>query len=351
MAVINLQGSLANPNIAIEIAKSGDLSNLPPVGPGRVDARAISEAKSSGLNAVCVTVGHVAGPQEPYEMTVSEIASWKDFAEKNHQDVRIVRSISELQSCRDSGCIGVILGFQNTEMLRRNIVNIGFFADAGVRIIQLTYNLENSVGSGCLTPVDKGLTAFGHQTIHEMNRGGVLIDLSHAGSRTLQDAIGASKSPIAVTHSACSSLSDNSRNISDDDIRCLSNAGGVLGIYAMPFLKSSGQPFLEDYIRHIEHAIAVAGEDHVALGTDGSVTAVDDIPMYKHFLAEAVTNRRAAGVSAPGEEQAVALFLPDMTGPTQFQTLMRGLEHRGHTSQRIDKIMGGNWLRLLGECW
>lgn len=351
MEIINLQGSLANPNIAIEIAKTGDLSKLPPVGPARVDARAISEAKLSGLSAVCVTVGHVVGPQEPYEMTISEIASWRDFAEKNHQDIRIVRNISDLQSCRDSGCVGVILGFQNTEMLRGDLANIGFFAEAGVRIIQLTYNLENSVGSGCLATLDKGLTTFGHQVVYELNRCGILIDLSHAGSRSLQDAIGASKTPIAVTHSACRSLSDNSRNISDEDIRCLSNAGGVLGIYAMPFLRPSGQPYLEDYIQHIEHAISIAGEDHVALGTDGAITAIDDMPTYMHFLAEAATSRRAAGVSAAGEEQAVALFLPDMTGPSQFQAIISGLKQRGHTSKRIDKIMGGNWLRLLGESW
>jgi membrane dipeptidase len=187
--------------------------------------------------------------------------------------------------------------------------------------------------------------------VHELNRCGVLVDLSHANSRTLKDAIATSQKPIAVTHSGCRSLCENSRNISDEDMRSLSDAGGVLGIYAMPFLRPSGQPYLEDYVQHIEHAIAVAGEDHVALGTDGAITAIDDMQTYMHFLEEAASNRREAGVAAPGEDQARALFLPDMTGPQQFQILVRALERRGHSPTRIDKLMGGNWMRLLDECW
>jgi membrane dipeptidase len=351
MTVINLQGSLTNPNIALEIAKSGDLTKLPPPGPARVDARAICDAKLSGLNAVCVTVGHVVGPQEPYGMTVAEITVWNEFAENNQQDFKIVRSISDIQTCRDNERIGIILGFQNTEMLKENLGNIGHFVDAGVRIVQLTYNLDNSLGSGCLAALDKGLTSFGHKVVHELNRCGVLVDLSHANSRTLRDAIAASQKPIAVTHSGCRSLSDNSRNTSDEDIRCLSDAGGVLGIYAMPFLRPSGQPYLENYIQHIERAISVAGEDHVALGTDGAITAIDDMSNYMHFLEEAASSRRAAGVAARGEEQARALFLPDMTGPQQFQILASALGKRGHSAKRIEKIMGENWLRLLAECW
>lgn len=316
-----------------------------------MDARAIGEAKLSGLRAICITVGHVVGPQEPYEMTVAEIAAWKDFAENNQQDVKIVRRISDIQNCRDSGRIGIILGFQNTEMLKGNITNIEHFADAGVRIVQLTYNLDNSVGSGCLATSDRGLTSFGHQVVHELNRCGVLVDLSHANSCTLRDAIAASRRPIAITHSGCRSLCESSRNITDEDIRYLSNAGGVLGIYAMPFLRPSGQPYLEDYIQHIEHAIAVAGEDHVALGTDGAITAIDDMSTYMHFLEAAASSRRAANVAAPGEELARALFLPDMTGTQQFQILASALEKRGHSATRIDKIMGENWLRLLAECW
>jgi membrane dipeptidase len=351
MTVINLQGSLANPNIALEAAKSGDFTKLPPPGPARVDTRAVVDAKLSGVSAVCVTVGHVVGPQEPYEMTVTEIAEWNEFAENNPQDIQIVRSISDIQNCRASGRIGIVLGFQNTEMFKGGLTNIRYFADTGVRIVQLTYNLENSVGSGCLATVDNGLTSFGHLVVHELNRCGVLVDLSHANSRTLKDAIATSQKPIAVTHSGFRSLSESSRNISDEDMRCLSNAGGVLGIYAMPFLRPSGQPYLADYLQHIEHAILVAGEDHVALGTDGAITAIDDMPTYMHFLEEAASNRRAAGVAAPGEEQARALFLPDMTGPQQFQILTSALGKRGHSAKRIDKIMGENWLQLLTECW
>ena len=115
----------------------------------------------------------------------------------------------------------------------------------------------------------------------------------------------------------------------------------------MPFLREFGQPTVEDYIRHIEHALNVVGNDHIGIGTDGTVTQVDDLATYLHYLREAVQSRKEAGVSAPGEDAAVALFLPDMTGPTQFEVLNDRLIQRGHPASTIDKILGLNWRRLL----
>jgi membrane dipeptidase len=215
----------------------------------------------------------------------------------------------------------------------------------------LTYNGPNQVGHGCLSLKDSGLTPFGRQVVEAMNANGVLVDLSHAGPATLRDAIAASRKPIAVSHTGCRSLVDNPRNVWDEDLRRVADRGGVVGIYAMPFLRSSGQPMLDDYVRHIEHAIQVAGIDHVALGTDGTVTAVDDLATYLHYLGEAVASRQAAGVAAPGEDGAVALFLPDLQGPSQFEVLAHALARRGHSATAVDKLLGHNWLRLLADVW
>lgn len=119
----------------------------------------------------------------------------------------------------------------------------------------------------------------------------------------------------------------------------------------MPFLRERGQPRAQDLIRHLEHAINVCGEDHVGLGSDGGTTAIDDLPTYLHYLAEAAAERKQSGTGAAGENDAVTLFLPDLCGPMQFNNLVDLLQARGHTSDRIDKILGRNFLRLMREIW
>ena len=349
--VINFQGSLVNPNVALEAAKRGELHTLPPGPTGRIDARAISDAKASGVTATCITVGHVVGPGDPAVVTYRDLESWNQFFGQTNSLLTLARSAAELTLLNADGKLGLILGFQNTEMLGGDASMVSKFSKLGVRVIQLTYNGENSVGFGCLCPQDQGITAFGRRVIDAMNESGVLVDLSHAGPMTLRTAIEASAKPVAVSHTACRSLVNNPRNVYDDDLRLLAKRGGVVGIFAMPFLRESGQPTIEDYIKHIEHALDVVGEEHVAIGTDGTITQVDDVGTYLHYLGEAIKDRKATGVAAPGEDKAVALFLPDMTGPSQFEKLADCLARRGHAASTVDRLLGKNWLRLVTDAW
>jgi len=349
--LINLQGSLANPNVALEAAKRGDLASIPPGPTGRIDARAARDAQTSGVCATCVTVGHVMGPGDPVALTHQELRHWQEFLNAQSSNFSLIRSTKDIEQSAADGKTGVIFGFQNTEMLAHDSSAVSAFAQLGVRVMQLTYNTPNAVGYGCLSPEDLGLTAFGKQAVEAMNESGVLVDLSHAGPITLRTAIEVSSKPIAVSHAACRSLVNNPRNVYDADLRLLAEHGGVVGIFAMPFLRESGQPNMEDYVRHIEHALNVVGADHVGIGTDGTITQVDDLPTYLHYLGEAIQSRRAAGVSAPGEDEAVVLFLPDMTGPTQFEVLAAHLAQRGHAASTIDKLLGLNWQRLANDVW
>lgn len=349
--IINLQGSLANPNVALEAAKRGDIARIPPGATGRIDTRASTDARASGVSATCVTVGHVAGPGDPVARTYQELQEWQELLSRPNSAFSLVRSTTDIEQSVESGVPGVILGFQNTEMLAGDSSAVTAFARLGVRVMQLTYNAENAVGFGCLSPIDNGLTAFGKQAVEAMNECGILVDLSHAGVRTLRTAIEVSRKPVAVSHTACRSLADNPRNVHDEDLRLLADHGGVVGIFAMPFLRESGQPGAEDYIRHIEHALNVVGADHVGLGTDGTITPVDDLATYLHYLGEAIQSRKAAGVSAPGEDEAVSLFLPDLTGPTQFEVLTDRLIKRGHAASTIDRLLGLNWQRLMRDVW
>jgi len=134
-------------------------------------------------------------------------------------------------------------------------------------------------------------------------------------------------------------------------MRLLARRGGVVGIYFMPFLKTHGQPMAADLIRHLEHAIDVCGEDHVGIGTDGGISRVELTPEFVKRFREDVANRRRLGISAPGEEDDVYTFLPDLNTPRRLETLANLLLARGHSEARVGKILGGNFARLFREVW
>lgn len=184
-----------------------------------------------------------------------------------------------------------------------------------------------------------------------MNELGILVDLSHCGQRTTADGIQTSKKPVAITHAGCSALVPLPRNKRDEELRLLAERGGVVGIYFMPFLREQGQPMAEDVIRHVEHALNVCGEEHVGVGTDLPISPLeltaDAIMRHRQELEE----RRRAGISAPGESPDVFLYVRDLNAPRRLAQLADLLLARGHSTSRVEKILGGNFLRLFGEAW
>jgi len=349
--VINALGVLDNPNHAIE-PSAGDRSAMAYSSTGQgVDARSLADARAAGLTAVNITLGHVAGSAEPFEATVADIAGWDAFIRARPDALRKVYTAADIDAAQASGQVGVIYGFQNTEMLGASADRVGLFARLGVRVIQLTYNGRNAVGCGATVAGDTGLTAFGAEVVERIQAERVLLDLSHSSERTCLDALRLARRPLAITHTGCRAVADHPRNKSDAELRALAVQGGVVGLYFMPYLRLQGQPLAEDLIAHLERALDVCGEDHVGLGTDGGTTAIDDMAAYRRMLAEETELRRRMGIGAPGETPDVTLFLPDLCGPTQFSRLAELLAARGHGAARIDKILGGNFRRLMQEAW
>ena len=352
-ATINALGVLDNPNLpeaaeadAAELDARGYVSGV-----RRIDSRALADARSAGLSAVNITLGHVAGSGDAFCETVRDITGWNAFIAQHAGALRRVTSVADIAAAADAGQVGVIYGFQNTEMLGLEIDRVRLFAKMGVRVIQLTYNGRNAVGDGATVPDDQGLSRFGAEVVERLQAEGVLLDLSHSSEKTCLDALALARRPVAITHSACRAVADHPRNKSDAELRLLADRGGVIGLYFMPYLRLSGQPMAADLVAHLEHAIAVCGEDHVGLGTDGGTTAHDDMTAYRRQLEDEIAQRRKLGIGAPGETADVATFLPDLCGPTQFQRLADLLAARGHGEARIEKILGGNFRRLMTEAW
>jgi membrane dipeptidase len=165
------------------------------------------------------------------------------------------------------------------------------------------------------------------------------------------DAIKASSKPVAFTHTGSAAQNDHPRNRTDTELRAVAEKGGVSGIYFMPFLSEGRQPTAADVIRHLEHMVQVAGEDHVSIGTDGGLSAEVLTPEFKERHAGFVRERREAGISAPGETEDGYLFANELNTPRRLETLADMLSSRGHTDARIEKILGANLVRVFADTW
>jgi len=315
----------------------------------RLDAAEIADIRASGLTALNFTVGSVGSYANDYAETIDHVAYW-DSEIARHPDalVKLTRG-ADLDEAKRSGRLGIFYGFQDTTMYGENLDRFDLFHNFGVRIVQLTYNRRNLMGDGCLEPGNAGLSRLGRDMLAKMNERGVLVDLSHCGQRTTREGIEASKAPVAVTHAGCTAVADMPRNKRDEELRLLAERGGVIGIYIMPYLRTSGQVMADDVIRHIEHAVQICGEDHVGIGTDGSTSAVTVTPDYKRRFADEIAERQRLGISAPGERADSYTFAPDLNEPARFERIAERLAARGHSDARIEKILGGNFARLFRE--
>jgi membrane dipeptidase len=316
-----------------------------------LSAKEIADVRASGVTAVNVCVNEVGNGPGRFEKAVEIIASYEHEL-NTHPDVflKVLRA-QDLALAKSTGRMGLIYGAEDSSMLDGDLKRLALFYDLGLRICQPTYNRQNLMGDGCLEPSDGGLSKLGRSFVAEMNRLHMLLDLSHAGPRTMSEAIAASTAPAAISHTGCRALVDLPRNTADKELKALADRGGVAGIYFMPFLRSSGQPHGEDVIRHLEHAVNVCGEDHVGLGTDGYISAIVLDDAYAKVIRKSVEDRIKAGISAPGESPDVFNLVPEYNDPRRFKTLADDLSRRGWTSVRIEKILGSNFARLFADVW
>ncbi|PQA88750.1 dipeptidase [Hyphococcus luteus] len=341
--LINALGGFFNPNTPPYTDEQRAAHYLNP--------RGIDDAIASGLAATNLTLGYVYGDEEPFEATVKDIAWFDEAIRLRPGKLMKAYSVDDIRAAKKQNRLGVIYGFQNCAMLGDDAGRVDIFADLGVRVFQLTYNIRNQLGDGSMAEENKGLTEFGREAVAKLNARNVLVDLSHAGEQTTLDAIEASAAPIAITHTGCAALAPHPRNKTDAELRALAEKGGVAGIYFMPYLTPGRQHMAEDIVLHIEHAVDVCGEDHVGIGADQSVTGIDDMEGYRKRHREDVENRKRLGIGAPNEDPDILLAVPDLQGVEQFQTIADRLLARGHSPRRIEKILGGNFLRLFAEVW
>lgn len=337
--IINALGGLGDPNL-------GSNALVPEITP-----RVLAEAHASGLTAVNITLGYVSGPDDPFEASVRDIAATDVLVREHAGDVMKILTAADIRRAKAEHKIGLIYGFQNGAMMGKDASRVDIFAGLGVRVFQLTYNPANQLGDGSMAKENRGLTPFGREVVARLNACRVMVDLSHSGEQTCLEAARVSTAPISINHTGCRAVTDLPRNKTDAELRLVAEKGGFVGIYFMPFVNASGHANAEDVVAHIDHAVKVCGEDHVGIGTDGSVTQIDDLQAYQAELAKEIAQRRAAGISAAGERPDTYPFVVDLRGPQQFHRLAQLLAQKGYSSGRIEKILGLNFLRFAQTVW
>jgi membrane dipeptidase len=302
------------------------------------DKDIFEDMRRGGLTAANCTVSVWEGFQD----TVANIADMKKLIRENQDMVSLVRSTEDILDAKRRGKTGIILGFQNAHAFEDNLGYIEAFADMGVRVVQLCYNTQNLVGTGCYER-DGGLSGFGREVIAEMNRVGIMVDLSHVGGATSEEAILASTKPVCYSHCLPSGLKEHPRNKSDEQLRFIADRGGFIGVTMFPpFLKRGIEATVDDYVEAIDYVINLVGEDCVGIGTD--FTQGYDKGFFDWITHDKGRHRRLTNFGRIINPEGIRTI-------GEFPNLTAAMEKAGWKESRIRKVMGGNWVNTFREVW
>lgn len=303
-----------------------------------LDDSVIQRIHQGGATATNATIAAWHDPAE----TIDMISKMYQQLDKHSQIAMQARSIADIQTAKTTGKGSFILGFQDTEPIADKLHLLRVYYELGVRIIQLTYNYENLVGFGCQATEDRGLTDFGREVIAEMNRLGILIDVSHCGPQTTLDAIETSNQPIAITHANATSQFPHPRHKTDEAIKACAVKGGVIGAVSFPAMLTRNMPAtLDDYIAAIDYLVDLVGVDHVALGPD----FMEEMPQE---VVETVLKGLPVDVKSFMQQIPP---LQDFASITELPNVTAKLLEKQYNVSDTRKIMGENWLRLYEQVW
>lgn len=306
---------------------------------GKWDRTILQDMHAGGLTAANCT----CCVWEDLEDTFKNVCIWKKMFRENEDLIMQVYDVDDIFTAKQADKVGVILGWQNISGFGDFIDSVPVFRELGIRIVQLTYNTANSVGSGCYESRDLGLTDYGRYLIWEMNAAGILVDLSHVGNQTAKDAIDVSEKPVAYTHTCPQALSSHPRNKSDDQLRYLAERDGFVGVAAIPtFLANGYDSTIADYVDAILHVRNVVGEDQVGLGTDLTQGRTQDF--FDWIASDKGTGRKLVDMGG----------IPLLSGfetAAQYPKIVQELEKRGLGEKQIEKITGKNWIEFLKNVW
>ena len=295
--------------------------------------------KESGVTAI-----HTSLSNRNLAVAMRDLTEWQArFDRWPDRLMKIVKG-DQIAEAKRTQRVGVLLGFQNATVVDSDVRNLDPLYEAGTRCIQLTYNSRNLLGDGCTERTNAGLSDFGVAVVERMNQLGMVVDLSHCGEATSRDGIAISKRPSAFTHTMCRAIYDHVRAKSDDLLMALADKGGVVGIASLGyFIGPSAETRFDDYMRHIDHAVKVAGIDHVGLASDYSIRGIEATHTRDSWYVPRLSSFK------PVYRVRWPPWIKELDPPGRFRNIAHGLARRGYTSAHVEKIVGGNWTRYFTD--
>lgn len=327
--------------------------------------------RESGLSALLTDVsawepvaGQPAGRAPRYARTFAacarSITAMRRALEAGEiRDAFLATHGREIRPAWEGGRTAVFLQFQSAEPVGEDLARLDLFHELGLRVLQVTHHNDNAWGGGALEPRWTGLTRVGIAGIERLDELGIIPDLSHAGDVTARDVLRTSRRPVIISHGAARAIVDNARCAPDDVIRGVADSGGMMGIFMMSFwLTRDAVPTPESYVRQLRHVANVAGIDAVGIANDydvaglasvrepgmdnAKVAARDYAPWWDLVAKEDVPGFTAAARPAHA-------VIPELNDVRRAFRIHEALDRAGFRSGEIEKVMGGNWIRVLTE--
>ena len=274
-----------------------------------------------------------------FAKTMENVSRWKRLLRENSDIAIHVRNSDDIRRAKRENKVGIMLGWQNTSGIDDNLDYLELYAELGISVIQLTYNTQNLVGTGCYESVDNGLTDVGRDVVRELNRLGIVIDLSHVAERGANQACELSTRPVAYTHCCPASLKSHPRNKSDATLKKIADRDGYVGVTIFPpFLPLGTASTIEDFVDVVDYMVNLVGEDHVGIGTD--MSQGQPWSFQEWVMHDKGNGRR---LTTFGE----LVFPKGLERIEDMPNLTLAMQRKGWTSGRIERVMGLNWLDFL----
>ena len=301
------------------------------------------QLKEGGVTMVHVTVVY----HEQIRETLLRIGEWNRQFELHHDLIMPVKNTADIRLAKKLGKVGIMFGAQNCSPIEDDIGMVEIMRELNLMIMQLTYNNQSLLACGCYEAEDSGVTRFGKQVIKEMNRVGMVVDMSHSAERSTLEAIEISERPIVISHANPNSFHEAKRNKSDTVLKALGESGGLLGFSLYPFhLKNGPDCSLDDFCDMVANTADLMGMDHIGIGTD----LCQEQPLS---VLEWMRNGRWSKEMDYGEGSKANADWPRplswFRDSRDFPNITKGLQNRGFRTEDIAKVMGMNWLNLLDE--
>jgi len=301
------------------------------------------QMRAGGVTAVHATLVYHENTRE----TLTRFGEWNRRFEQYADLIMPVYEPADIQRARASNRIGVFFGAQNCSPIEDDIDMIAIMRRMGLMIMQLTYNNQSLLATGCYEAQDNGITRFGRQAIGEMNRTGMIIDMSHSSEKSTLDAIELSTRPVIISHANPSTFYAAKRNKSDKVLKAIAESGGLLGFSMYPFhLKGGPDCTLDSFCDMIANTADLMGVDHIGLGTDlcqGQPQSVLDWMRNGRWSKE--MDFGEGSKSNAGWPRPLTWFQDNR----DFPAIIEGLRKKGFSKTDVHKIMGLNWLKQLEE--